>query len=445
MKKQIGIIYFLIAAALGTEALCGTPAIPDTTASPLLVEQIEIAGAKKTRKGVILRHLTFGTQDPINAEIIEENYHRLQKTNYFSKINFFTRPGSQKGRVIVELQVQERRWPTLHMEGGYSEFDGWYISPLSVRYDNVFGHGYNWTLKSFIGDRVGGISLGFWGRHILQSNVWVLAEVSGCSHEYLHNFPETTRVHKVDMGALRLDFGGHAGWFKYTTLRLQTRAVTPEKKVTDLESGKTLYEFPAIIARDTSKARIGSISLILSSDTRNSTDYPTTGFWGSISWESAATKPRTRYNYRKVIADGRFYTNPAKKHVVAVRLKYGITDEKTPFYDRFYLGGAMSLRGFEERSLTPLGWGTKLALWNLEYRIPLSHGGFPKHRWTAVLFFDGGGCWQTGQSIDYDDIHSSWGFGIRVRVPVLGLIRADIGIPLTREEGFFHVSLGHMF
>jgi outer membrane protein assembly factor BamA len=331
------------------------------------------------------------------------------------------------------------------VEGGYSEFEGWFLSPLSVRYNNPFGRGYGLALKSYIGDRMGGVSLLFNAPYIFNSDYWLNFEAFGRGHDYIHYLDETQWVQKTDMGGARFDFGGHTGLFKYLNFALQSKNVTPHKELHDEKADIKIYDLPTAIAADTAKARLNSGFITLSGDTRNNTDYPTRGIWASISAENTTEKLQETFRYTKIIADGRMYQKIGRYDVLALRLKIGQTDAETPFYERFYLGGAMSVRGFPERTLTPIGWGTHLLLSNLEYRFPLSRSGFPKHRWTAAFFVDTGAIWQSPSEISASDFTGSWGFGIRVRVPVLGLVRLDLAKPLLDEKARLHLSLGHTF
>lgn len=411
----------------------------------LRVERIEISGTRKTRPFVVLRRLTFTAGDPIDAAIIEENYNRLQETNFFSKIAFYTRPGTERGQVIVEINLKERRWPTFHVEGGTNEFDGWYISPLAIRYDNLFGHGYHLSLNSQIGDHFSGINLTFLAPYFFDSDYWTRAEIFARSHNYLHTFPGETWRHEVGMGGFRLDFGGQSGLFRFLSFRLQSKGVDPKNTATVARTNASVQEFPAVIARDTVSARINSFFVILANDSRNSREYPTRGIWASASWESGKETLNDSFMYHKFIFDGRWFFNPVKKHVFALRLKYGETGTETPFYERFYSGGPLTLRGYPDRGLTPIGWGTRMALMNLEYRVPLSHTDFPRHRLTGALFFDAGGIWLPGESVDYRHLFYAGGCGIRVRLPFLGLVRLDVAFPFTKKDLLFHLSLGHMF
>ena len=118
--------------------------------------------------------------------------------------------------------------------------------------------------------------------------------------------------------------------------------------------------------------------------------------WGKPFENACQQIPACQTDFAKITFDARLYQRLFGKQVVAFHIKGGYASSGAPFYERFYLGGANSLRGYADRRLTPEGWGTKLILTNSELRFPLSDG-FPNQKVTGVLFFDAGGIWQTGQ------------------------------------------------
>ena len=71
----------------------------------LIVEDIEIVGNNKTKPEVILRHLNFGVGDPIDPFVIDINNRRLSQTNFFKDVQFYTRRGSEKGKLVVILPI----------------------------------------------------------------------------------------------------------------------------------------------------------------------------------------------------------------------------------------------------------------------------------------------------------------------------------------------------
>ena len=117
-----------------------------------------------------------------------------------------------------------------------------------------------------------------------------------------------------------------------------------------------------------------------------------------------------------------------------------------PFYDRYYLGGLYSLRGFKYRNVSPrepfdpaspgvpnepIG-GDTYWFGSLEYSVPI----FEKEGGVGLrfaLFYDIGGVSSSAYTISrsYDD---NWGLGLRLNIPHLGPLRLDYGIPITHDN-----------
>ncbi|HBO85019.1 MAG TPA: outer membrane protein assembly factor BamA, partial [Deltaproteobacteria bacterium] len=122
--------------------------------------------------------------------------------------------------------------------------------------------------------------------------------------------------------------------------------------------------------------------------------------------------------------------------------------KESPVYERFYLGGINSLRGFATRSVSPkdpvtneLIGGNSEALLNIEYVFPI----FPEQKFRGVIFFDTGNAWDDSF---LNDLRYSAGIGIRWFSP-LGPLRLEWGYNMDRKEGEkasqFEFSVGSAF
>jgi outer membrane protein assembly factor BamA len=101
--------------------------------------------------------------------------------------------------------------------------------------------------------------------------------------------------------------------------------------------------------------------------------------------------------------------------------------------ERFYSGGATSVRGFSQDTLgaavgeTPLG-GEGLWIANGEARIPL-------FKYVDIVgFIDMGNVFRRWQNISFADMRYTGGMGLRIRTPYI-LLRFDYGIKLNRRPG----------
>ena len=119
-----------------------------------------------------------------------------------------------------------------------------------------------------------------------------------------------------------------------------------------------------------------------------------------------------------------------------------------PIQDRFFAGGATTVRGFREDRLGPQDakgnptGGNGLAIFNLEWRFPI-------WRWFGgAIFVDGGAVTPEVRDLRLDALRTGAGGGIRVKTPV-GPLRLDVGYALRPIPGEsrvqVYVSVGNPF
>ncbi|MEX2273808.1 MAG: BamA/TamA family outer membrane protein [Vicinamibacterales bacterium] len=146
------------------------------------------------------------------------------------------------------------------------------------------------------------------------------------------------------------------------------------------------------------------------------------------------------YKYLETTAEGRHYWNLNERAVLASRLRVAALggtdnpDADIPFFKRYFLGGAQSLRGwgrFEVSPLTgeghPIGGFTSLeAMVEVRFPVTTNIGG--------VLFGDGGNVWPGRYDFNPADMKYDIGAGVRYRTPV-GPLRFDVAWQLTKIEG----------
>ena len=126
------------------------------------------------------------------------------------------------------------------------------------------------------------------------------------------------------------------------------------------------------------------------------------------------------------------------------------SDEATaiPIDERFFIGGATTVRSFGERELGPhdnhghpVG-GEFYTVWNVEYTFPI----FGELQ--GAIFTDAGNLLPTSEDIGLNNMRYAIGAGLRYKLPV-GPIRLDYGVnpdPRPDEDfGAFHFSFGFAF
>ncbi len=449
MFKQVLLSFFLYAGLLlATNGPAGAQS--PTTAPRLEVERIDLLGRKKTRPQVIYRYLTFSRGDSITAADIERNWTRLMQTGFFKQVDIYTRPGSARGKIIVIVEVEERRWPYVQFEGGHSDLDGWYFVPLSVRFDNMLGRGQLWGIQFVLGDRVSKLRLAYSHPSIFDDALNLGIELYGGSRDFIHYINAQELVQRVEMNGSKLRLGGNHGLLRYFFFEYHKATYTPspEARYTQFDSVLTANRFPRALRADLQATRVAAFSLGLQADFRDNVHYPTSGLWGALTFEKAHEELGSEVNFNRYLADVRFYQRMTGMAVLALHARFNHATDDAPFYQRYYLAGANSLRGYSERRLTPVGYGNTLLLGQAELRLPFSGNRVRRPSAVGVLFFDIGGIWQTGEAIRYDTMFRSIGFGFRFKLPIIGLMRFDFAFPLNKFEDKdfkLHISLGHAF
>ena len=168
------------------------------------------------------------------------------------------------------------------------------------------------------------------------------------------------------------------------------------------------------------------------------------------------------FEFTESIVEGRYYLPIAGRAVLAVKARGGSigqigTDSNllVPFYRRYFLGGATSLRGWGRFEVSPIFDGIPVGGHTMfessaELRAPI---------WgnlSAVLFADAGNVWNNAWDWNFNDMKYDVGPGLRYLTPI-GPIRADVGFQLNRIDGLlvngkpekrhfrFHFSIGQAF
>ncbi|WP_457680499.1 BamA/TamA family outer membrane protein [Thermovibrio sp.] len=146
------------------------------------------------------------------------------------------------------------------------------------------------------------------------------------------------------------------------------------------------------------------------------------------------------------------YLYPLGKEVVALRLGFGainsLRGKAVPVEDRFFLGGAESVRGYKYGTISPVDskgnfvGGKAYGLFSVELRFPL------KGSVEGALFYDSGKVFPSVKDFSLSGWYSSVGFGLRYLTPV-GPLRLDYGYKLKRVPGQgpgrIHISFGFPF
>ncbi len=160
---------------------------------------------------------------------------------------------------------------------------------------------------------------------------------------------------------------------------------------------------------------------------------PTRGTTVSLQYRHAAPWLGGTYRFDELMAEAHDYL-PVGPFVVASGLRIGTvaaSDAMTvPFSQRFFLGGARSLRGWGRFQVSPLDQrdqpvgGRSLLEVSSELQFPI-HG-----RFGGTVFVDAGNVWSDDWQYRPGDLRLDAGPGLRVATPI-GVVWADLGFQIN--------------
>lgn len=163
--------------------------------------------------------------------------------------------------------------------------------------------------------------------------------------------------------------------------------------------------------------------------------------------------------YYKVNVRGAWMLNLVGDVVLSTRFRFGFMGYYnsaigTSPFGRYLLGGdglqswnfdgseMIPLRGYADRSINPTGGGSVFDRFTLELRQPIIESASATI-W-VLGFLEGGNCWSDLKEFQPFKMYNSAGVGVRLYLPMLGLIGVDWGYGFDGSNGgsHFHFSIG---
>jgi len=383
-------------------------------------ERIEIAGNIKTRDKVIRRELRVYEQELFSATKIKESIRNLRRLEYFEDVNLSTTPGSAPDRMNLKITVKERPTGSFGIGAGYSTQDR-LVGMIEISQTNLFGRGQQLRAQGILGAISNRFRLSFTEPYLFDRPLAFGLDAFNWERE----FDEYDR--KSRGGSIRLS---HPLRWKYTRLYGSYRFENVE--LSDLSPNTSQVIREAATIKNTS-----AVSLSLRRDSRDALFMPTQGSDNSIAIEMAGLGGDTAFV--RYVAETGWYFPLWWGTVGVIHGRVGYIDRlpwgQLPAYEKFYLGGIDSIRGFNYAEISPrdpvtnerIG-GDSFTQLNLEYRWPVPY--LKKFGFMGTVFFDAGNVY--GSNSVGPTLRTSAGAGFRWYSP-MGPIRVEWGYNLSPE------------
>ena len=421
----------------------------------LTVNSVSVQGNTRTKLSVMKRLIKTRAGDPFRADKWTNDLRRLVGTQWFENVRSIENQ-PEPGKIDLIADVKEGRTGNFGV-GLQLDPRSSFAGTLKLSDTNFKGTGQSIGASLIQGTAGGGPSVELdYGNPFLDDRGSAL-NVSLYSR-LIYRFQGT-------------GFGSNESPTEddIFTERRTGGAIAVGRNFTDNISGNIALRYEDIktndLNTDTSTGFIqqdGTLATVTLGLTRNRRDVdidPSRGDWFRIEVEPGfahitkvggdITSSLGDKNYLKTTAEYRAYWSPQKprgrneldaaRRVLAFRARYGVISGDVPFFEQFFLGGASTIRGYEEDRF----WGKQSLLTTLEYRHPIQKA------LAVSAFIDYGGAWGGFGTVGEFTQSSSakfklgYGFGVTFRSP-LGPLRLDLGFD-DRGKSRTHFQIATSF
>lgn len=394
--------------------------------NPAKIRLVRIEGNERTNEKVIRREITSLPGSIFKRSEVIRSQRNIYNLGFFEDVGLDYAPVNDSGDIDLTYKVKEKTaFGTVGAGISYSATDK-LTGYVELSQPNMFGRGQKVYIKLEKGGRKTNAEFGFTEPYLFD-----IPLSAGFDLFYL------TRTYdyydKQEMGAgisfsrpLPLDYSRGYLSFRFSD------AYVPKSSISRNYSPTTLYN----VYRDTvhKTSFLPSFRFV-----RDSRDYIFNALSGSsFSYTIGISVGDIRFH--RHIIDISYYYPLFWKFGLMFRTRFGLinpfqTQDTIPVYERFYAGGTGEdgIRGYPDRSLGikeggyTIG-GKTISIFSLEYKLRLSH------QVSFITFFDAGNAWESFANFNLSDLKRGAGIGVRLEIPMLGLLGFDFGRGFDYEK-----------
>jgi len=420
------------------------------------IDKIQFVGNRKTKDYVIKRLMATKAGDVYNEKKLSGDLKRIFGTQAFSDVRrVITASPDDPDKYNLTVEVDEKRTGSISLGGGVDTSTGLFGS-LGYNDPNFLGRGQNVNSIFAVGS-------GIIGRNrATQASARTYQFDVGWSDPSFMNTDNSLSANaygrnyssfNIPLGVERR-VGSELSWgapllnYKNTSIGLSLRGENVHLQ--DYSTGDELRKFKISDSDRKQQLKGGtfiSLSPTIAFDNRDNRFNPTSGWLNTISLTGAYGVSNNSYGM--VSANLRKYIKIRDGITLALNAQGGHSlMGNIPEFNMFRLGGAYSVRGFQEGGL---GIGNGYLLSSAEVRAKIPVFGKMKNipvinNLTAATFLDAGsilGGSNLNSVFNRGGNGVATGMGLRLNMPGIGPIRIDYAIPLMGKNDYIrHWNFG---
>lgn len=399
-----------------------------TESRPANINRINIAGNYRTREKVIRREIFTLPGTRFRRSQVIRSMREVFNLGFFEDIIPETGTPDDSGNIDLTYRVKEKEGVGSIGAGmAYSAQDK-LTGYIELSHPNIFGRGQRVYTKFEIGGRLANVQFGF-------TEPWLFDTRTTAGFDIYYTNRRWDFYTKRDFGgATNFSFPFFLDYTRFNyTFRVERTQILDIAKEYKPTTGYDLRN--DTIPKWTLANNYGIIR-----DTRDFIFNPSSGSYISLQSEIAKPWIFANIDYNRFTFETRSYFPVYWKFVLMTRFRAGIvtSSSEVPYYKRFYAGGTGEdgVRGYSDRSLTPFEngkavGGNALFINNMELKLKLSQS------FAFLLFYDMGNAFASYKDINLYDLKRGAGIGIRVEIPMMGVLGFDLGYGFDRAQPGF--------
>jgi outer membrane protein insertion porin family len=421
---------------------------------------VTVSGLQRLHPGFVSKRFTGLNGKTYSPDVLDERFRTLMKTGLFNVLQI--KPVPVDGNLLrLDISAEEAKSKNFGFWGGFDTYEG-ALGGMQVGDLDLFGTGRSGSATVEVSQRSYRGEVLYEDPFFLDTNIFFRARASAFTFDF--------------DGYSKFELGGRFEFTRKITKQDELGLVFAVRHVKIIDSEIR----PAFLLGPTKDYFVNTIGLTNTLDMRESPNVTPRGFLinntvdiapGALGSDIEFIRSTMRVGYYlpfgpKPLAGGVIGVERSgtplqrwfRQSSIAFGARAGIinslttsgTNEATaiPIDERFFNGGATTVRSFAERDLGPhdnhghpVG-GEFLTVFNVEYTFPILG------ELQGAIFTDAGNLLPSSEDPGLNDMRYAIGAGLRYKLPV-GPLRLDYGVnpdPRKYEDfGAFHFSFGFAF
>ena len=422
------------------------------------IDNVDVSGYGKTKKYVFTRELSIHPGDLYDAAKIRRSQTKIMNLGFINDVQVDLQPTADPQKVDLGFNVVEGR-PGMFQAGlAMSSMDGLY-GEVSVNHLNFLNRAQRLSLRTMFGKEILDYTVSWYTPWIYEKPTSLGVDAFN-TRRYRSFVTENQAYTEKRIGG-RVKVGPRFNddiyqlSFGYSFENVDIYDIDPQYLYAD---GKKPGEY-----LEKGKTNISTFSADVAVDTRDNMWDPTRGWRNSMGVALAGGpiggdldlwyfNARSIFNHTVLNIGGNYPIVFVLSNKFGSVQPYGRT-KYVPPYEKFFLGGADTIRGYERAGeIGPAYGGDMYYVMNAELRFPIAREG-RRNMAQFAFFFDMGNSWDHFDDIDFsmgpneNQFKAGVGVGLRFTTPALP-IRIDWGYGLNHDKGqdksHFYFNMSNM-